>query len=194
MKKLMAFLCSVLAVLFMNVALLGTAEAARVAVIPIDVDVKVERAGDFNSYYWDMLIDRFRYPDYELLDDDKVAAVVPETGLKTFEKAALSAVAEKVSAEIVVAMRITDVQEIPKSFMREPMVHKSFMREPMVQCIMSGEFASFNRLTGNYYYKKINYSKDIHEIWTVRNDWQQEVFADYLRRGINRTLEDKRNK
>ena len=68
MKKLMAFLCSVLAVLFMNMALQGTVEAARVAVIPIDVDVKVERAGDFNSYYWDMLIDRFRYPDYELLE------------------------------------------------------------------------------------------------------------------------------
>lgn len=184
MKKLMAFLCSVLAVLFMNVALQGTAEAAHVAVIPIDVDVKVERAGDFNSYYWDMLIDRFRYPDYELLDDDKVAAVVPETGLKAFDKASLSAVAEKVSAEIVVAMRITDVQEIPKSF----------LREPMVECIMSGEFASFNRLTDKYYYKKINYTKDIHEIWTVRNDWQQNVFADYLRRGINRTLEDKRNK
>ena len=185
MKKLMAFLCSVLAVLFMNVALLGTAEAFSVAVIPIDVDVdKVKRAGDFNSYYWDMLIDRFRYPDYELLDDDKVAAVVPETGLKTFEKAALSAVAEKVPAEIVVAMRITDVQEIPKSF----------LREPMVECVMSGEFASFNRLTGKYYYKKINYSKDIHEVWTVRNAWQQDVFADYLRRGINRTIEDKRNK
>ena len=184
MKKLFTFIIAVMAVLFMNVALLGTAEAAHVAVIPIDVDVKVERAGDFNSYYWDMLVDRFRYPDYELLDDDKVAAVVPETGLKTFDKTSLSAVAEKVSAEIVVAMRITDVQEIPKSF----------LREPMVECIMSGEFASFNRLTGNYYYKKINYSKDIHEIWTVRNDWQQEVFADYLRRGINRTLEDKRYK
>ena len=57
MKKLMAFLCSVLAVLFMNVALLGTAEAFSVAVIPIDVDVdKVKRAGDFNSYYWDIRI------------------------------------------------------------------------------------------------------------------------------------------
>ena len=64
----------------------------------------------------------------------------------------------------------------------------------VVECIMSGEFASFNRLTGNYYYKKINYSKDIHEIWTVRNDWQQDVFADFLRRGINRTLEDKGKK
>ena len=105
MKKLIAFLCSVLAILFMNVALLGTAEAFSVAVIPIDVDVKVERAGDFNSYYWDMLIDRFRYPDYELLDDDKVAAVVPETGLKTFDKAALSAVAE-ISRDLTAVLRI----------------------------------------------------------------------------------------
>ena len=183
MKKLMAFLCSVLAVLIMNIALLGTAEATDVAVIPIDVDVdKVERAGDFNSYYWDMLIDRFRYPDYELLDDDKVAAVIPENGLKTFDKASLVAVAEKVPAEIVIAMRISDVKETPMSF----------LREPMVQCEMKGELATLNTLTGKYYYKKINYTKDILEIWTVRNDWQQEVFADQLRRGINRTLEEKK--
>jgi len=183
MKKLMAFLCSVLAVLVMNIALLGTAEATDVAVIPIDVDVdKVERAGDFNSYYWDMLIDRFRYPDYELLDDDKVAAVIPEKGLKTFDKASLAAVAEKVPAEIVIAMRISDVKETPMSF----------LREPMVQCEMKGELATLNTLTGKYYYKKINYTKDILEIWTVRNDWQQEVFADQLRRGINRTLEEKK--
>lgn len=183
MKKLMAFLCSVLAVLVMDIALLGTAEATDVAVIPIDVDVdKVERAGDFNSYYWDMLIDRFRYPDYELLDDDKVAAVIPEKGLKTFDKASLAAVAEKVPAEIVIAMRISDVKETPMSF----------LREPMVQCEMKGELATLNTLTGKYYYKKINYTKDILEIWTVRNDWQQEVFADQLRRGINRTLEEKK--
>ena len=183
MKKLMAFLCSVLAVLIMDIALLGTAEATDVAVIPIDVDVdKVERAGDFNSYYWDMLIDRFRYPDYELLDDDKVAAVIPEKGLKNFDKASLAAVAEKVPAEIVIAMRISDVKETPMSF----------LREPMVQCEMKGELATLNTLTGKYYYKKINYTKDILEIWTVRNDWQQEVFADQLRRGINRTLEEKK--
>ena len=73
MKKLMAFLCSVLAVLFMNVALLGIVEASSVAVIPIDVDLnQVERAGDFNGYYWDIMIEKFRYPDYELMDDEKV--------------------------------------------------------------------------------------------------------------------------
>lgn len=185
MKKLTAFLCSVLAVLFMNMALPGNAEASYVAVVPIDVDVdKVERAGDFNSYYWDMIVDRFQFPEYELIDDDKVAAVLPEKGLKTFDRATLDSIADKVSADIIIAMRITDVKEIPNSF----------AREPMVQCRMAGELATLNKLTGKYYYKKINYTKDIMEIWTVRNDWQRDVFADFLRRGINRTLEDKSRK
>ena len=60
--------------LFMNLPLAGTAEAARVAVAPIQTnDELVERAADFNGYYWDIMIDKFPYPEYELLDDEKVA-------------------------------------------------------------------------------------------------------------------------
>ena len=185
MKKLLVLLCAVVALLSINMSLTKTGEAASVAVVPIDIDVnKVERASDLNSYYWDLIIDRFRYPDYEVLDDDKVSTVVPEEGLKTFDKASLTAVADKVPAEIVVAMRISEVKETPKDF----------LREPMVECIMNGELATLNTLTGKYYYKKINYTKDILEMLTVRNDWQQEVFADYLRRGINRTLEERGKK
>jgi hypothetical protein len=32
------------------------------------------------------------------------------------------------------------------------------------------------------------------EVLTVRTDWQQNAFADFLRRGINRTLEVKNKK
>ena len=50
MKKIFAFIFAVMAVMFMNVPFLGTAEAARVAVVPIQIDeTKVERSGDFNS-------------------------------------------------------------------------------------------------------------------------------------------------
>ena len=87
MKKIVTFICSVLAVLFMHMPFIGTAEAAYVAVIPIDVDVdKVERAADLTNYYWDLIIDKFQYPDYELVDDEKVAAVLPEEGLKTYDQ------------------------------------------------------------------------------------------------------------
>ena len=179
MKKIFAFMVALVTVILVNMPYSGTAEAAYVAVVPIDINAdKVERAADFNGYYWDMIIDRFQYPDYELLDDEKVSAVLPEEGLKSFDKASLMSVADKVSAEIVIAMRITEVKELPKSF----------MREPAVVCIMKGELATFNRLTGKYYYKKINYNEQMEEVLTVRTDWQQNAFADFLRRGINRTL------
>ena len=185
MKKIFAFMVALVTVILVNMPYSGTAEAAYVAVVPIDINAdKVERAADFNGYYWDMIIDRFQYPDYELLDDEKVSAVLPEEGLKSFDKASLMDVVEKVSAEVVIAMRITEVKEIPKSF----------LREPAVVCVMKGELATFNRLTGKYYYKKINYNEQIEEVLTVRNDWQQNAFADFLRRGINRTLEEQSKK
>ena len=83
MKKLLAFMVALFTVILMGGPLTGTAEAAYVAVVPIDIDVdKVERSGDLNGYYWDLVIDKFQYPDYELLDDEKVSAVLPEEGLK----------------------------------------------------------------------------------------------------------------
>lgn len=185
MKKIFAFMVALATVILVNMPFSGTAEAAYVAVIPIDINVdKVERAADFNGYYWDLVIDRFKYPEYELLDDEKVSAVLPDEGLKSFDKASLTDVADKTSAEVVIAMRISEVKEYPKTF----------LREPAVQCIMKGELATFNRLTGKYYYKKINYNEQIEEVLTVRYDWQQNAFADFLRRGINRTLEEPKKK
>jgi hypothetical protein len=185
MKKLFAFMIALVSVFLVNMPFSGTAEAAYVAVVPIDIDVdKVERAADFNGYYWDMIIERFQYPEYELLDDEKVSAVLPDEGLKSFDQASLMDIAQKVSAEVVIAMRITEVKELPKTF----------LREPAVQCIMKGELATYNRLTGKYYYKKINYNEQIEAVLTVRTDWQQKAFADFLRRGINRTLEVKNKK
>ena len=185
MKKLLALTVALFTFVLMNVPFFGTAEAAQVAVIPIDIDVdKVERAIDFNGYYWDMIIERFKYPEYDLLDDDKVSAVLPEEGLKSFDKSSLADVAAKVPAEVVIAMRISEVKELPQNF----------RREPMLICIMKGELAILNTLTGNYYYKKINYNEQMEEVLTLRTDWQQQAFADFLRRGINRATEYKSKK
>jgi len=185
MKKILAFLFSVLAVICMSLPLAATAEAAWVAVVPIDIDVdKVERSSDFNSYYWDIMIEKFPYPDYELLDDDKVAAVVPEEGLKSYDQATLQSIADKVDADIVVAMRLDEIKERPMNF----------RREAMLETFMKGEFASFNRLTGKYYHKKLYYKGEIEEVLTLRTDWQQQVFGSEVKRYINRTIEDKKAK
>lgn len=185
MKKLFTFIFAMMAVLFMNVPFTGTVEAARVAVVPIQVNDKlIERAADFNGYYWDIMIEKFKYPEYELMDDEKVAAVVPDEGLATFDQATLTSICEKVDAEIVVAMRLDEITETPLNF----------RREPTLETFMKGEFASYNRLTGKYYHKKMYIKDEIEAVLTLRNDWQQQTFASELRRYINRTIEDKAKK
>ena len=185
MKRFFAFMVAILAVAFMQAPFFGTAEAARVAVVPIQInDQLVERAADFNGYYWDIMIEKFKYPDYELMDDEKVAAVIPDEGLTSFDQATLMAVCDKVDAEIVVAMRLDEIKEIPLLF----------RRERALETFMKGEFASYNRITGNYYHKKMYIKGEIEEVLTLRTDWQQQTFASELKRYINRTIEDKAKK
>ena len=183
MKRLLTFIFAALTVLFMQIPFAGTAEAARVAVVPIQIDDKlVARAADFNSYYWDIMIEKFKYPDYELMDDEKVAAFVPDEGLNDFSQATLTDLCTKTDAEIVVAMKLDEIKE-------EPMI---FRRERALETFMKGEFASYNRLTGKYYYKKLYHKGEIEEVLTLRTDWQQQVFASELKRYINRTIEQKK--
>lgn len=185
MKRIILFLMTFLTVVFMQVPFFGTAEAARVAVVPIQInDELVKRSADFNGYYWDIMIEKFKYPEYELMDDEKVAAVVPDEGLATFDQATLTSICEKVDAEIVVAMRLDEITETPLNF----------RREPTLETFMKGEFASYNRLTGKYYHKKMYIKDEIEAVLTLRNDWQQQTFASELRRYINRTIEDKAKK
>ena len=185
MKKLFTFIFSILAVLFMNVPFIGTAEAARVAVVPIQIsDELVERAADFNGYYWDIMIEKFKYPEYELMDDETVAAVVPDEGLTSYDQATLMDVCEKADAEIVVAMRLDEIKERPLNF----------RREATLETFMKGEFASYNRITGKYYHKKMYIKGEIEEVLTLRTDWQQRTFAAELKRYINRTIEDNKAK
>jgi hypothetical protein len=182
MKKLFAFIFVTFAVLFLQVPVMGTVEAARVAVVPLQTnDQLVERAADFNGYYWDIMIEKFKYPEYELMDDEKVAAVVPDEGLTSYDQATMMSLCDKVDAEIVVAMRLDEVKETPLTF----------RREPYLEVFMKGEFASYNRLTGKYYHHKMYYKDEIEEILTLKNDWQQQVFGSEVGRYVYRALQDK---
>ena len=182
MKKVFGFIFSVLCVLLMSSPFSGTAEAARVAVVPIQIDdQQVERAADFTGYYWDIMVQSFKYPEYELLDDEKVEAVLPEEGLKSFSQDVLSDLCTKTDAEIVVAMRLDKMDQ-----------HiMNFRREQTLATFMKGEFASYNRLTGKYFHKNIYEKGEIEEVLTLRNDWKQNAFVSELKRCINRTMEDK---
>ena len=185
MKRVFMIIFAALTAVFVAMPLSGTAEAARVAAVPIQINEKqVERATDFVGYYWDIMVGRFKYPDYELMDDEKVTDLLPEGELSSYDEATLTKLADTLGAEIVVAMKLDKVSERPIAF----------RNEGTLATHMQGEFASYNRLTGKYYFKKIYYKGEMLEVLTLRSDWQQDAFAAELKRCLNRALEDKKKK
>ena len=182
MKKLIALLFAFLTFLFVNTTFLGAAEAARVAVLPLQFsDDSMERASDFTSYYWDIMVEKFKYPDYELMDDDKIAAALHDEELKSFDKASLIKAAEQTNAEIVVVMRLDKLEQESDYFRSE---EKATFR-------MNGEYAAYNRLTGKYYNKKFHEKYEVDEALTLKNDWQQMTFVELTNRFVYRTLKMK---
>lgn len=184
MKKLLSFVCALLMAMAVNMSFSVTAEAARVAVLPLQFkDLNMERAGDFTTYYWDIMVNKFKYPDYEMMDDEKVAAAVPGEELKSFDKASLMEVAEKADADIVVVMRLDDVDE-KDDYMN--------MNETMKRFRLEGEYAGYNRLTGTYYHKKIFEHYSVEADLAFKNDYQQMTFVDITKRYVYRTVKEKK--
>lgn len=180
MKKILMLMMAVLSVFCLTTGFTGRAEAAKVAVVPIQVNEElVERPSDWNSWYWDIMVDRFHYPDFELLDDDTVSKVVPDMGLASFDKATLMTVASQTGADIVVAMRIDKVHE--KFY--------NFRTESMIGMTVKGQFASYNGVTGKYYDKKINYYDETEDVYLTKTDWKARWMQSNLNRYINRTIE-----
>lgn len=182
MKKITTFIVMVLTVVFMNLSYVGIAEAARVAVLPLQLsDAVLERAGDFTSYYWDIMVDKFRYPDYELMDDEKIASALHDEEVKSFDKASLMNVADRTNSEIVVAMRLDKLEDESDYFRNDPI--RIFR--------MNGEYAGYNRLTGKYYNKKFHEKYEVPDELTLKNDWQQMTFAEITKSYVYRTMKAK---
>jgi hypothetical protein len=169
----------------MNIPFTGTVEAARVAVVPIQIDEKqVEKASDFTTYYWDVMVEMFKYPEYDLMDDDKVSEVLPEAGLSSFDQATLKDLVKKTDSEIVVAMRLNSV-EIDED---------NFAEEPIAKVYVRGEFASYNRLTGKYLLKKFTLREEVEPELLFKVDYPQRMFTSSLRRYIRWTADMKSKK
>ncbi len=185
MRKVFLLVCMSLMMILAHIPFTGTAEAARVAVVPIQFDEKqVERTSDFTSYYWDIMIEMFQYPEYDLLDEEVVNNVLPEAGLSSFDEATLKDIVNKTDSEIVVAVRLDSIKTD----------EDSFAYEPIAKVFVTGEYASYNRLTDKYFLKKFNLREEVEPELLFKVDYAQRMFAANLRRCIRRTADMKSKK
>ncbi len=182
MKKLLGLVFAVLAfVLTTGITTVPTAEAARVAVLPLQQDNLVkdeEDTHDYNTLYWDVATDLYKFPSFDLLGDDEIQKALPAEGLKDFSEATLKTFADKTEADLVVAMRLDELTS--KGLMAR--------REQTDAINMKGDFASYNRISGKYMHKKIYEQDEVEEVLLVRGDWRGEYFTKLAKRYMERAL------
>ena len=182
MKKIFSVLFAMLAfVLVSGISTSPKAEAARVAVIPLQQDNLVrdeEDNKDYSSLYWDVATDLFKFPSFELLGDDEIDKVLPAAGLKDFSEANLKSIADKSESDIVIAMRLDKITS--RGLMGR--------REQTERLLIKGDFASYNRISGKYQHKEIYEENDVEEVLLVRGDWRGEIFSKLAKRYMERAM------
>lgn len=186
MKKFTSLFLLLVAVFCLSVPWTQKAEAARIAVLPLQIDpvVEAEKAKDadtpdYGALYWELAAMLYKYPSFDMVGDDDLAKAVPAEGLKKFDRTALEDVANKTGADIVVVMRLDKLRE--KAI--------NYRYEPMLDMFMQGEFASLNRVTGKYYHTDIYEKDSIEEQLTVRRNARQDYFVKNAKRYMKRAVE-----
>lgn len=156
-------------------------EAAKLAVVPLIIDEKVEDEQGLNPIlFTDAVSKVFEYPAYDLVaDTDLVRQVALEQQDKLFTKEGLQAVATATKADIVVAM------SLDKYRWDEIRIY----REPVTRCDFRGRFAYLNTLTGKW---KVDTWRDDAERETEsispREDWPHKELARYFRVTLKKAL------
>ena len=182
MKKLLGIILALLAFIATSgITTTPSAEAARVAVLPLQQDNLIkdqEDTHDYSTYYWDEATDIFKFPAFDLMGDDEVAKAIPAAGLKDYSEATLKTIADKLEADIVIAMSLEKLTNSAVFSRREDTVRED----------MRGSFASYNRISGKYLTRKIYVSDEVEAVLLVRGDWRAELFSKTVRRYMKQAI------
>ncbi len=175
--------CALAAVMTLCFALPVAAkvEAAKVAVVPLIMDEKVEdEKGMKPILYSDAIAKTFQFPEYELVaDTDLVRQVALAQQDKLFTREGMQAVLDATKADIVVAMSVDKFE----------WTENRMYREPKTQCDFRGKFATLNGLTGKYVFD--NWSDDAEretESISAKEDWPHAEFGRFVRRELKKAV------
>lgn len=185
MKKILSLVLGLVAAVCFMLPVVNTAEAARVAIIPLQQTFKTpeetennSNTSDYSIMYWDLIVEKFKFPAFDLVNDDTVGKALPAGYLQSYDKATLEKIATDTEADIVIAMRLDQLDSKPLAFHFEPTMRQ----------IMKGEYASLNKVTGKYFHKKIDEQNDVEEVLTARGNWKHELFSKTTKRLFDKTL------
>ena len=165
---------------FMSLSSLSSAEAARIALLPLINNV-ADR-DDLQQIYYDRAIEVTKnVPDAELVDSNELDKAI-EKNLKPNQlpdQAACEAIARDGGVDVVIMMQVDKLDYKNKGF-------GSHSENVVLQ--EKGALVAYDLATGKYTNKKIADTRERQESMLARYDISGEQFADSVTREIKRIL------
>ena len=168
------------AVGFMSLASFNSAEAARIALLPLINNV-AER-DDLQQIYYDRAIEVTKnVPDAEIVDSIELDKAIEKnlTPNQLPAQAACEAIARDGGVDVVIMMQVDKLDYKNKGF-------GSHSENVVLQ--EKGSLVAYDLATGKYTNKKISDTRERQESMLARYDISGEQFADSVTREIKRIL------
>ncbi len=171
MKKIIGYVFAVLVMLGIAMPVVATqADAARIAVVPLIVNMESNEL-ECKMLFNDAVVKIYKYPAHDLAETELVEEAV-KAEKDVFSKEAMMNIAKSTQSDIVLAVSLD----------RFGYVEHQEYQEPTAELQQGGQYATYNRLTGEYKAKKWNNDDEYEIAFTVKNDLAHKEFARAMRR------------
>ena len=182
MRNVLRCLLLTLMTLCFSLPVLGAAEAATVALLPLINNVAGdELAGQI--YYKEAINALKSKKGFVLVENDALTAAIEKAGAGNAvpSQAALAQIAKEGDVDIVFALQLDELSK------RE----RQLPGERIAKLNLQGKAVAYNRLNGAFYEHKLKSDKEIDVSLTARWDWKHEEFGRAVRQEIDRALRAK---
>lgn len=179
MKNILRYLLLTLLVIGFTVPVLGKAEAAKIAILPLANNVQDDELS--GQVFFNECMDYFKFPEFDMVDDVELDKVLKEenyaaVGKNGPDEAMLKRIMAKTGADMALMMTLDELS-------LEPMMG---MREDYYKFKIKSRIMYVNGLTGKVTKDRVNDEDMIEYPRIVRSDYAHDEFRNTVIRSLKK--------
>lgn len=182
MHKLLRLLVLTFAIIGFTLPAFGTAEAARIAVLPIVTNEEEEQSAVSRRVWNEVCMSQFKFPEFDMVDDTDLTLVLDKVNYNTVAKDGVNeALMRKIMAETKADMAVMMVMD---EISLEPVPAIGY--EDIYRFNQKGRIMLVNNITKQVKTDRINETDEMNYAVTVRGDFIHDQLRNTMIRELKR--------
>lgn len=187
MHKLLRLLVLTFAIIGFTLPAFGTAEAAKIAVLPIVTNEDAENNAVSRRVWNEVCMSQFKFPEFDMVDDTDLTLVLDKVNYNTVAKDGVNeALMRKIMAETKADMAIMMVMS---ELSLEPVI--PYTKEDLYRLTQKGGIMLVNNISKQVKTDRINDTDDYDYAVTIRGDFVHDQFRNTVIRELKKVTKVK---